>query len=1197
MQRLQHNLMFAALLGSLAVGCGRFGSKTEVKVIQGYGVPDYLHSPVAVSPVPIGSKDVVSSPPAGLVRGAVLLRLLAEPGAKVFYSFRPFAVDAADAEKTEYKEPLLLLPPVQVFAQAQVGDERGPVRPFAFAYDPQYLVAAPAVTAKRLPPVAPGVVMPGIQGQFTEESAFPSLGLAERLKQTVTVDGKASDWTGQGALTALDGLGDVPVPMAATDLAWAEAGETDDAFYFVLSLAAKPRTAEGFYYGVDLGPSHISLANFGAGTTFTYRLEVTKGALSVTKKDGDAPVTLSAASKAVVGDVVEIVVAKADLPALVGQTDLAARPFALDASSGATVLDRVEPLFMRSRFALNRGLLASPSDDRQWRIDFRESADVQKNAVAGLYLKLGAVIFPELEAINRIPLYARGSIPVYFVNKEENGYSGLNTSDRGLLTTLGANTSAMSKTQILAHEVAHYQNARYAALKPRWLQEGMSEWSAERVLYRHFPARAAHKFLRKLRFDRYFDQLNGKLDEFPLESWTTESTTSGYEKSLMFLDLLEARLGQDAVREAFQLAVNEPMESAGFQSFLEAKSGQDLSGLFSYWMKAGDPAADANPYKLFKDNDGDGLLGLDEETLGTDPGRLDTDGDAFPDGEEYFRGTNPLVADALGSEATDSGAPLRLGFADADAVSYSFDEASPTPEHSYTGPVFYQPPYRLAVRHGAGTVTMLARDLYVAGVKVTPDLAANVILPLAPKQNETLRTDTVGNSGLALSDVSGELPASLAAYDLTGTTLARAGGQMTFHVATRAKPQPFGDDGDVTLTFDNVTWSTTFSPQSARRFALVLSGGAPYWHVYKGDGTETSQLLTAGVSWTYGDDLQIVLDESLVATWLADGNDQRVCVQTEATFAGSFPVVDEGGCLTLASPGFTRRTATAPDEFGLGTATLEVFFDDAQFTEMRASRLLTLGLSAVREFEHVLGRPHLGRSHWASHVFLLTSGSTFGAASVQTGAYIGVPLADAGDRLDYLFVEQLARLVSADYLTAQGKVPPYWTQELFVQWLTSSALSNLIPTHTVHQFHQDRIDDFVCYFDGVFGCGSLFSSDVALANWNAESGSSTGSVKSLLFMLELDARFGAATMAEVLSTYANDYPIADELAARFKAREPDATAEIDALWTRWVTGSAMPATDGNQIRATLDDDDSDGLYLFEEQKLGTSDTVADPYLN
>ena len=100
-----------------------------------------------------------------------------------------------------------------------------------------------------------------------------------------------------------------------------------------------------------------------------------------------------------------------------------------------------------------------------------------------------------------------------------------------------------------------------------------------------------------------------------------------------------------------------------------------------------------------------------------------------------------------------------------------------------------------------------------------------------------------------------------------------------------------------------------------------------------------------------------------------------------------------------------------------------------------------------------------------------------------------------------------------------------------------------------------------------------------------------------MFMLELDARFGAETTAKVLATYANDYPLGDELKARFKALEPDAGAEIDVLWTRWVTGSASPATDGTQIRATLQDVDADGLYLFEEQKLGMSDTVPDPYLD
>ena len=47
------------------------------------------------------------------------------------------------------------------------------------------------------------------------------------------------------------------------------------------------------------------------------------------------------------------------------------------------------------------------------------------------------------------------------------------------------------------------------------------------------------------------------------------------------------------------------------------------------------------------DEDGDGLSNLQEMILGTDAGRMDTDGDGMPDGWEVAGGLDPLVDDAV----------------------------------------------------------------------------------------------------------------------------------------------------------------------------------------------------------------------------------------------------------------------------------------------------------------------------------------------------------------------------------------------------------------------------------------------------------------------------------------------------------------------------------------------------------------------
>ena len=53
-------------------------------------------------------------------------------------------------------------------------------------------------------------------------------------------------------------------------------------------------------------------------------------------------------------------------------------------------------------------------------------------------------------------------------------------------------------------------------------------------------------------------------------------------------------------------------------------------------------AQNQNGNSLFLDSDQDGLTDQEERTIGTDPGRADTDGDGYSDGKEVESGYNPL---------------------------------------------------------------------------------------------------------------------------------------------------------------------------------------------------------------------------------------------------------------------------------------------------------------------------------------------------------------------------------------------------------------------------------------------------------------------------------------------------------------------------------------------------------------------------
>lgn len=59
--------------------------------------------------------------------------------------------------------------------------------------------------------------------------------------------------------------------------------------------------------------------------------------------------------------------------------------------------------------------------------------------------------------------------------------------------------------------------------------------------------------------------------------------------------------------------------------------------------RASAPAAEESPtLNPFSDEDGDGLLNMQESQYGTDPLQKDTDGDSFDDGQEIRTNHNPL---------------------------------------------------------------------------------------------------------------------------------------------------------------------------------------------------------------------------------------------------------------------------------------------------------------------------------------------------------------------------------------------------------------------------------------------------------------------------------------------------------------------------------------------------------------------------
>jgi len=1201
---------------SLLNACGKKKSSHTSSHTQ--EVPEYLSNPPLYSPVPIGSRDVVAIPPPGVTSGTLLLRLVSEPSAKIFYSFKDPGESPDTASMSEMKEPLHLLPPVSLWAVASLDNVLGPVRHFEYSLTTDFFDPASIIDMMRLPPRGFEIVPLANSVDFVR---YPADAAVVRKPVKSAPDGTVEGWPGSGRYMISDGLYDVPEAFGFVDISWTQANLSEDKIELVMAMREKPKPAEGTVYGFDIGDSGISFASFGKGTKFHYRVELNKGVLGLIDKGTNERLTKSDASSVAALDVVEFSVALNDLPLLIGLQNIVIRPFAYDLSEGVMISDRVEPFIVKTEFAVDRAVI-STGDKKFWEVNFLMDPTIAPESLSGKYLSLSGPMIDDLEKMNQIPFYSRGSLQLFFVDKEENGYAGLNTSDRGLLTTLGQHTSLLSKAQLLAHEYAHYQNARNSGINERWIQEGMSEWSAERYLYRHFPKRAVYKFMKRLRYDRYFESTGDKHDNFPLASWGLDASTVGYEKSLMFTTMLEKAIGHQNLIKIYQIGVNAPIQTADFKTLAEHLSGKDLTSLFNFWVYDGVVDPDFDPMVLFKDSDGDGLMTIDELTLGTDPANFDTDADGYPDGEEYFRGMDPLVSliDPNGT-LTGQNIPVLVNAEDKDTMAlgriggergakffYSFDPMNIAPNEEYMRPLFFRPPYTLSLQSkhsGAlGTVRTLTRDLYVDGAKAPLTYASDIILPPTPLAAKQFLTDidtfaSIGVPGSAakLYDNPHDLPDFLGSLDIVAFSAADSGDALTFTIETRMAPDPFGQYGDIFLSFDVIDWQPS-GPDMRRINALTMNTGAPFWHVVT-NNVESAQLVNTGVDFAYGKDLKITVSKSLLTTWLAATGERHVCIQSNVEIELNNKFRDRAGCIVFSHPGYQRLVGSTDDYFGIGKHQIDVFFNDSASTPEVLSNAVDLGLSAIIAFEAVLQRPIFDRSYWPIHLSKYPVTATYGSASTRAGAWLTVQSSLEAHRSDYLIVEQLARLVTTDLLDRSGGAP-FWMQEFFAQWLTSAAMYKIYPSKDVHNFHYLRISDFNCFIDEDTKCSNYFSGDIPLANWNSLTVKPTGSVKSLMFALYLDATLGADTMAKAFGPWFSGIPSSEVMEAVLKGYAPSSAADITGAFATWVYGTSDGNADTTAVRAHFVDADDDKLFLFEEQKLGLDDNNSsdgNAYLN
>ena len=1066
--------------------------------------------------------------------------------------------------------------------------------------------ASTPIEAHRLPAKYLGAALSAVD-LFASHTANS---LAAKPALGVVVDGDLGEW--QSFMTSrtrvLDPFFDVPDQLSYIDIEWFQVEEDEVNFYFAFKLRSAARRKPFIAYGIELGDSRITTLSFGPGADLSVRIELLDGEPLVFVGDVKEPRKLSEGAAAAVNGGVEFRLPKSDLPELKDVKELSVRAYTADNSRGAVIRDRVLPVYLRSRF----DMLRSSAGPGAVRVDFFAAPGETAKPFALLHAQLAQGFVPELEAINGIPIWGFGTFPFFYAQKEDKGFSGLNATDRGILSTFGGDSGEIATAQLVGHELAHYQNAGLSKLAPRWLQEGMSEWSSERLLYRHYPLKAVYNYLKRYRVDSYFAAMGASLDTTYLDQWASETPPVGYEKGYMMLVLLDHVVGTAALKKAFQAAINDALDSQGFKKFLEKETGKNLDALFAYWVFPGTVAAEYDPRTLFKDGDGDLLTANDEDLLKTSPTLWDTDGDGLGDGEEYFRGMDPVTSglDPTGAligtrsvtlidrETAHPGALFRLGGERGARFAYSFDTGATAPDVILKGPLLMRPPYSVSARalvdgtYGAAAV--LTRPLYLKGnaTPVTTSAPTKSLTPFpALAASQALNGAQIGAATFA--DASHDMPDFLSAYDLTGFTVTSDAAAFTITIKTVTKPDRFGEWGDYVVFFNHLKINDTSIAKTFRHRLSIIEGEAYFQKDTAGGYAKPG----SGITVEYGDVLTIRIERSLLSAWIGSGEEQQVCVRTDVTVGGGGQLHDDGECLVTANPiGTIRKSGQAASPFGESVHSLELF--TTGMTDARSAELLGLGLKAITTFSQLLGRPLWERNVWRAHTYASTAGSAYALAAYHNGVFFSAADGSANNKAfyDYLFVEQLARLYFDDLVSKETGTPALWVQELFVHWLTMATMYQSNKTADVMTaLHLFQINNFRCYAVPSLNCASSFTSakDQALTKWATPNDGSTGTVKTLMFAAYLDAKLGTAAMSRVLSTFANKIPSEAGLKAMLLTAAPTQASVIDSAWTAWVSGSGSLSSDSTVIGTAFGDTDANGLYKIEEEKLGcaTASTV------
>ena len=293
------------------------------------------------------------------------------------------------------------------------------------------------------------------------------------------------------------------------------------------------------------------------------------------------------------------------------------------------------------------------------------SYDAEDEKWAGHVADLAHRSLPRIEELAGFPYPFNYEVTIY-IQKGDNNY---NNYERGIYLIAGTWDFAV------LHELAHYWTSIYGtggATGKRWLQEAFATlipliiFEERAEVANSLEVRDAHL--------GWFQQFFSKYEQ-PLDVWKGEETKDIhdflYGKTYCFIYILYREFGirtlADVSRKIYDS--RRVAGSIAFKTTLEKTTGKNLDEVFSGWV-FGNSYKEYGPQD-FTDQDGDGLLAIDEKFLGTDPVHADTDGDGVPDGND------PHPTDAVPENASKliDNAELAVWKAQQDGRTQGLDEA------------------------------------------------------------------------------------------------------------------------------------------------------------------------------------------------------------------------------------------------------------------------------------------------------------------------------------------------------------------------------------------------------------------------------------------------------------------------------------------------------------------------------------------